>query len=139
PPPPNRPDSAPGWGNVVEAPIQRNTFRFLPFGERLAQTKIDLASPLAKAVDLSQTVSVAEPKKLGISELQALYKDKKVPGHRFLFPELQKLVANPALTESVMTAGFKGAFADLAGIDIGGVIGTLFNTDGDTSFEELDC
>ena len=139
PPPPNTPNFPPVWGKVVEARIQIDATQFFLLDKLFQQAAVKVPPSIEQAVDLSQPVAAAKPKELGLGELQALYKNKDVPAHRFLFTAVQKLVAEPALTASVMTPGFKGVLADLADIDLGAVIGNLLNTDGDTTFEQLDC
>src|SRR5262249_20703340 len=67
-------------------------------------------------------------------ELAALYRDKGVPAHRFALKELAAFVAGPT---TLSAEAFKNLYPDIA-IDPG-VIGVLFPTDGNTSYEELAC
>jgi hypothetical protein len=117
----------------------------------LVESKIKVGDEFKNAVDLKQPIKAAEPKVLGAADLHALYKDKKVPGHRYLFSELTNAVnaqvAAPGLA-SVQPTGVKPVAAKLAapkasfaGLDINlaSLIEQLLNTDGDTTYEELDC
>ncbi len=139
PPPPNAPNFTPVWGNVVDARIQIDPGVLFLLAQAFEQAKVKVPPILEKALDLAQPLPAPKPKALGVAELHALYsKAKEVPGHRFLFPEVQTLIANPALTESFMVPGFKGALTELD-VNLAKIIEALLNTNGDTTFEELDC
>jgi hypothetical protein len=137
-PPPNTPNFNPVWGNVVEERIQIAPRPFYLLADVLKEAKVELPQKLKSVLDLTQTVSAAKPKALGAAELHSLYKDTKVPGHRFMFAEVQKFIANPALAKDFVKAGSK-ASASAIDIDIEKIIGQLLETDGDTGFEQLHC
>jgi hypothetical protein len=126
------------WGNVVEERIQIAPGFFFELYKVFEEAKLKLSDKLSQLLDLNAPVPVSPPKTLGAAELQKLYAGKDVPEHRFLFTELQN-VQFAAAAETVKLSGFKGAAAKLANIDLASVIETWLNTDGDTSFEELDC
>lgn len=115
PPPPNEPNFTPVWGNIHDTHIQIDPIKLIVIGDLLKEAKIKLQPNVAAALDLVQPVSAAKPKALGAAELQALYKDKGVEPHRFALAELQQLISQPTLSESLMATGFKGV---LSGIDI---------------------
>ena len=71
-------------------------------------------------------------------ELQELYQDKGVEPHRFALTDLQKLLNQPALTESLMATGFKEVLPGIE-IDWSNIIGKLSPVDGNTRYEELEC
>ncbi len=151
PPPANSSNWTPIWGNVVDVQIQIAGFDIILLSQFLLESKIKLGDEFKNAVDLEQPINAAEPKVLGAADLYALYKDKKVPGHRYLFSELTNAVkaqvAAPGLA-SVQPTGVKrvaakpaapkASFAGLE-IDVASLIEQLLNTDGDTTYEELDC
>jgi hypothetical protein len=137
PPPPNDPDFPPVWGSVHDTRIQIDGFKLFILGDYLKAVKINLPAEVSQSIDLTQEVA-SKPKALGALELQALYKDKKVEPHRFAFTEVQKLISQPAANEKLMAAGLEEVFPGL-GIDLGSIVGKFFPTDGDTSYEELDC
>jgi hypothetical protein len=137
PPPPNDPDFPPVWGSVHDTNIQIDPRRLFLLGDYLHAAKINLPKELSESIDLNQEVT-AKPKALGALELQALYKGKKVEPHRFAFTEVQKLISQPAANEKLMAAGAAQLLPGL-GIDLGSIIGKFFPTDGDTSYEELEC
>ena len=138
PPPPNTPNFAPVWGNVEEAYIQIDKGLKFLVADVFKDLGLELPENLGEVLDLAQPVAAAKPKPLSVAELQELYKDKDVPEHRFLFPLVQKLIANPELTESLMAPDFEGLLWEL-GIDPAELIGKLLDTDGDTYYEELKC
>ncbi len=138
PPPPNDPDFTPVWGDVHDTHIQIEPRRWLLVKDLAAEIK--LPKHLLEALDLEQTLGAGKPKSLAVSELQALYKDKGVEPHRFALTEIAKLVSQPAASESLMSAGFKGQLAELnLDLNIGDLIGQLFPSDGNTRYEELEC
>lgn len=137
PPPANTPGFTPVWGEVQEARIQIAPRRFFLFDDVLQELKVDLPPNLAQVVSKSASLEATKPKNLGVSELHGLYKDTDVPGHRYLFKELQQQAASPAAA-AVVGSGLSKVIGEL-GIDLGSIIGQLVETDGNTSYEELHC
>jgi hypothetical protein len=138
PPPPNQPNFIPVWGDVHNTNILIDPLRIVLIDDILTQAQIKLPAPLANIVDVQQPVALAQPKVLGAAELQALYRGKDVPAHRYALPELQQLINLPGLTENLMAPNFGGVLQNL-NIDWSKLIDLLFPTDGNTSFEELEC
>jgi hypothetical protein len=138
PPPPNTPQFRPVWGDVHNTHIQIDPRRFIIIDELLQLAQVKLPPVLAQVLDLSQPIPVAAPAVLGAAQLQELYKGQDVPPHRYALPELQQLISQPALAEDLMSANFGGVLPGL-GIDLSKIIGQLFPTDGNTSYEELEC
>ena len=151
PPPANSPDWPPTWGDVVDVQIQIAGFDFILLDQFLIDSKIKLGEEFKNAIDLTQPIKAAEPKNLSAADLHLLYKEKKVPGHRYLFNELTnaaraQLVA-PNLAQIAPTKAAAAAqkvaqkisFAGISDIDLAELIEQLLNTDGDTTYEELDC
>ncbi len=150
PPPANSPDWAPVWGDVVDVQIQIAGFDFILLDQFLVDSKIKLGEEFKNAIDLTQPIKAAAPKSLGAADLHALYKEKKVPGHRYLLTELTNAVSaqvkapNPAQIAPKKAAVAKAvapkiSFAGISDIDLAALIEQLLNTDGDTTYEELDC
>jgi hypothetical protein len=138
PPPPDDPDHPPVWGNVAEAYIQIDTGKFVVVADIFEHLEFKIPENLAAVLDLAEPLAAAKPKELSVTELAALYKGKDVPEHRFLFSELQKVIAKPELSESLMAPGFPGFLTELD-IDFTKVVNKLQQTDGDTRYEELKC
>lgn len=136
PPPPNEPNFTPVWGNVHNTHIQIDPIKFIVLGDLLNEAKIK--PDVAATLDLTQPVTAAKPKALGATELHVLYKDKDVEPHRFALTELQQLISQPTLSESLMATGSKGVLSGI-GINLAEIIGNLFPTDGNTRYEELEC
>lgn len=138
PPPPNQPNFIPVWGDVHNTNILVDPLRIVLIDDILTQAQIKLPAPLANIVDLQQPVALAQPKVLAATELQALYQGKDVPVHRYALPELQQLINKPGLVPDLMAPNFGGVLQHL-NIDWSQLIDLLFPTDGNTSFEELEC
>lgn len=144
-PPPDTPDYTPIWGNVREANIQIAPTRLIKVTDIFDQLEVKPSLASLQALDLEQTVATAEAKPLGFAQLQTLYKDKKVPEHRFLFPSLQKQTTNAFTSIGAVNPSPPGVapfatspFADLK-IDVAKIFELIDKTDGNTSFEELTC
>ncbi|MES2019297.1 MAG: hypothetical protein V4484_22630 [Pseudomonadota bacterium] len=138
PPPPNTPAFKPVWGDIHNTHIQIDPRRLILIDELLQAAQVKLPPLVGQVLDLAKPVPAIEPQVLGALELQALYKGKDVPPHRYALAELHQMISKPALADSLMTADFGGILPEL-GIDLSKVIGQLFPTDGNTSFEELEC
>jgi hypothetical protein len=87
---------------------------------------------------VSAPLPVIEAAKPTPAMLLKAYADKGVQTHRALFPEVQKLAANPQAIAAQLAYGSKGSLADL-NVDLAAVIAAIDKTQGDTSFERLDC
>ena len=138
PPPPNDPNFTPVWGDVHDTHIQIDPRRRFFIADLLKDAQIKLTPQIQTVLNLDQEVLAAEPKALGAAELKTLYKEKGVEPHRFALAGLHKLVNEPDASESLMSAGFKGALAGLE-LNLSEIVGKLFPTDGSTRYEELEC
>jgi hypothetical protein len=145
PPPANSPNYAPVWGNVANVQVQIRPLKFFPWGDllkELEQVPIkfpDPIGPVIKGLDPAVKLTAIEAPPLTVAQKKELYKSKGVPVHRFAFQEVQQFLtmSNP----TALAAPGKSPLVELgltpAVID--DLIGKLFPTDGDTSFEELRC
>lgn len=138
PPPANSPDWPPVWGNVVDANIQIAGFNIILLDKFLAESKVQVSPKYKNAIDLTQPLKAAKPKILSATELHTLYEGKNVPAHRFLVSELKKSIDAQG-AELSNPPGSMSSFAGIKDINISDIIEDLFNTDGDTTYEELDC
>ena len=132
PPPANQPDWKPVWGEVQEATIQVEPFKFFFPYQLFDIAKVKLPLELADVLDLEVQVPVKK-KTLAATELAVLYKDKGVPAHRFAFKELMQFTTQPVALDPAVTALGAGIKLDI------GLIDALFPKDGDISYEELTC
>jgi hypothetical protein len=148
PPPAATPGWTPVWGNVVDVNIQIEGFEFIIFSDLLAQAKVELAPKYKDVLDLSQPVNAKKPKPLSGTQLHSLYKGGKVPGHRYLFSELKEKIAVPAgqppqpsasVTAQAFASAAKISPALYEGVNLTQLIEALLGTDGDTTFEQLNC
>ncbi|MCP4250891.1 MAG: hypothetical protein GY778_27955, partial [bacterium] len=134
PPPPNDPGYDPVWGNVHDTHIQAEHFRLIILHDFYKAVDLEVPPALKEVVDLKQAVPAAK-KKLSVAELAKLYAGKKVEPHRFAFQAIQQLVS--AVPDEPQAAA--DVMDKLPGLDVGKVLETLEDTDGDTSYEELEC
>ncbi len=134
PPPANQPNWPPVWGNVQEANILVEPFRFFFPIDIFDVAKIKLPPAFAEVLDLETPIKT-KAKTLTAVELSELYRDKGVPVHRFAFKELE------AFASAKTTLSAESFLNLLPGVTIDpGILDILFpKTDGDTSFEELKC
>ena len=134
PPPPAQPNWNPVWGNVREANIQVEPRRlFFPL-DALKAAKVKVPDSIAELLTLDTPIH-AQPKKFDVAQLSELYRDKGVPVHRFAFKELASFASGQTPTSAeIFQKQFPSIQIDPKIIDI------LFpKTDGDTSYEELNC
>ncbi len=132
PPPANQPNWTPIWGSVEEATIQIEPRHFLLpidiFGD------LEIKNPLFKIIDPNISIPTKQIE-LDAVALSKVYKDTKVPVHRFAYKELSKFVSNQTnfSAESFLNI--------LPGIKIDPKITDLLlpSKDGNTSYEELKC
>ena len=137
PPPADTPDFDPIWGNKIEARIQIEALKIFLLEEMFLQANLQVPEYFKDNLDLQQELAVAEPKTLTISELHQLYKKQDVPTHRYVFSQLQNLIKSPSQTE-YYTSKSKNFLQNL-NVDAKEVINTLLNTNGNVTFEQLDC
>ncbi len=135
---PNDCSSTPVWGNVVEERIQIDPLKFIILKKFFVEAKLKIPANIEALLDETKQIETAKPKILSAADLHKLYQDKDVPEHRFLFEKLQKQMVNPGFTPSQIVPNFKGIVSGLD-IDLAGIINTILQTDGDTSYEELGC
>jgi hypothetical protein len=150
PPPAASPSWTPVWGDVVDARIQIEGFELILLGTLLSEAKLKLPDEFLQAVDLSQPIQTAKAKALSPVDLHELYANTDVPQHRYLAPLLSSSAAAPAFAAQaniaqaapvtkVSAAKPKAIFGGISDIDIAGLVEQWLNTNGNTSFESLDC
>ena len=137
PPPPDTPDFPPVWGNVVEARVQIDKPKELVMADVLELGAAKLPAAILDNLDVSQPVSMLEPKELSVGELAELYKDKGVPAHRFTYSKVDRLLTKPAVATAV-NEELISALSEMS-IEATEVVEALVKTDGNTDYEELKC
>ena len=153
----------PPWGNVRDSRVQiapREPFK-VSINELIGDKLIAIDPSILGAFDLTETIKpLPPPPPKTYSALKEKYKGQDVPGHRFGFSAVQRLLKQPLSATKLATvtapvpAGKKDKKAeaapplaatlfkdpDLAVItDLGSWIGDLVKTKGNTTFEELEC
>lgn len=132
--PPAGPTTNPVWGNVLDTRIQIPGFRFEVSLPHLLETaKLSLPPEAGAFVAEDSVIKLQAPKALSVAELQSAYAGTNVPAHRFLSDHIQKALTNPAH----LTAA--GEYLAKLKVDVAAVIAALANTNGNTSFEQLEC
>jgi len=146
PPPAGSPNWPPVWGNVVDAQIQIEGFEIILLSSLLEEAKIQLPDEIAQSIDLGQPIEATKVKALSTVELHRLYANTKVPQHRYLAPVLASAAGTPALASVVKPPipfpgpiKQKALFGGISDIDLVGLVEQWLNTNGNTSFEQLDC
>jgi hypothetical protein len=139
PPPPNDPNFSPVWGNVHDTHIQIDPIKLIKLGDVLKELEVKAPPQLSEVLDLNEPITSAKPKALSFAELHEAYRGKNVEPHRFALAEIKSLINQPAATETLMASkGFTSTLTAV-GINIGDIIGKLFPTDGNTTYEQLEC
>ncbi len=136
-PPPDDPGFKPVWGNIVDVRIQIGTPKDVLMADLLKMSKAKIPAGILDTLDLSQSVSVLEPKPLTIGELGETYKDMGVPVERFAFTVVNKLLAKPAAATAVNQE--LSEMLSMTDIKAKALLKALAKTDGDTRYEELNC
>jgi hypothetical protein len=143
PPPAGAPNWTPVWGNVVESQIQIEGLHFILLSTLLNAAKVELPEEIAQAVDFGQQIKTAAPKKLSPFELHMLYATTKVPQHRYLSSLLAKAAGTPGraslISDTSKVAKSASSFVAISDIDLPDLIEKWLNTNGNTTYEQLDC
>ncbi len=138
PPPANTPSFIPVWGNVVDSRIQIAPGGFITLSDLLTDEKVALPANLKSVLDPMQPLQTVKPKPVALADLQTAYKAANVPVHRYAFADLQKLIKYPAPSPSATASGANSSLSVL-NVNIAEVLGNLEATEGDTSYEQLNC
>ena len=139
-PPANTPNYPPVWGNVLDVNVQiRPTLRrpWLEVFDELKTVKIpkDLQVALS-AVDASTQLTFT-PKALSLAELRELYKEEKVPVHRYASSELHALAQKPAILADAKIS--ESPLSSIPKKDILEIIDGFLKPPGNTTYEEVRC
>jgi hypothetical protein len=148
----------PPWGNVLDAKVQiaPHWLFHIPLGTLIGDKLLAIDPSIVKSVDLQKTLQPAtNVAELSYAALKEKYQGKDVPGHRTGFTHAQKLLQQPlnasllakmAAPKSAVKGETKPVLAESAVLsesalasDLSGILGSLFKTQGDTTFEQLDC
>lgn len=138
-PPANQPDWTPPWGNVQDCRAQISPRRFI-FDDIVADLPKEILAIVPKIVLEEPPSPDPDPgplQPLSLVDLAKQYRAEKVPPHRFAFAPLVALAADVVAGPTELSAVALSAKA--AGIELAGVLKTLEDTAGDTTYEELEC
>jgi hypothetical protein len=139
-PPAGNPGWTPAWGNVVNVKVQIAPWELpkVSLSTLISDKLLTIDASISKLIDLEETLKAKPvPPPLPYHLLKEKYTGKDVPGHRFGFVEAQKLVEQPLHTALFTKAQALASPSILA--DLAGILDGLFETKGNTTYEELDC
>lgn len=159
-PPANSPNWTPVWGNHLDGRVQIDVFQFILKFPQLALKNEALVALLKENNFVPKNASMAEVeamdlgdikkdiakgltelkgKALSVKELADLYREHHVEEKRYLFPTIKTMVdKKTSLKLDAAALAKSSAFANL-NLNVADVVGSLVNTDGNTSYEELKC
>lgn len=146
--PSTNPNVPPVWGNVLDGEVQIQPKSFIVFGDLvkdivLAKVKLpDPIGPVIHGLDPLTKIGAAPPKALAIAEKRKLYARKDVPVHRFAFRELLPIIESASAPAAVFAQAKSSALEGigLVALEIEGLLDKIkIKTNGDTSFEQLNC
>lgn len=148
----------PVYGNVLDAKVQiaPKSLRKVPIGVLVADQLVTIDPSIFDQVDLEVPINPKDPPPPPpYLALKAKYQGKGVPGHRFGFTEVQKLLDRPlsatllAQAARVKKEGKASVKAELPELftpaalaiipDLADFLDDFFQTKGNTTFEQLDC
>jgi hypothetical protein len=140
---------APPWGNVLDAKVQIAPHKLLhlPLATLIADKMLTIDPSILPSINLQETLkSTADLPALTYPALKETYKDKDVPSHRTGFVLAQKQLQQPLSASNLakMTPTPTGlpplVLSDAVfTADLPGILANLAKTQGDTTFEQLDC
>jgi hypothetical protein len=148
----------PPWGNVLNVKVQVAPWnlKVVGIGKLVKDKLITLDPSILATVKLDEPLPATAGPAASFAALKAKYKGKNVPAHRFGFTEIHELLqkpiagslfSTPAGTRPAKKGKLKAALPPglIGTSDIvlepgfGGILGDLFKTKGNTTFEQLDC
>ena len=148
PPPANAPNFIPVWGNRLDVEVQIEPAHFFLFGDLVKEidvAKISLPDPIGPVIhslDPATKLVAAAPQPISLAQKKEIYKGKDIPVHRFAFSQTFPLLLEKAAVPDVFLAGNQSALQSLGltSDEVTSLVDKLqLTTNGDTSFEELEC
>jgi hypothetical protein len=132
-PPENTPDFHPVWGETHDTNIAIEPRKYIIFDDLLEVSNLKLPTAILNTIDLKQELKTIEHVPHSAADLHKMY-DGMVEPHRFAFKEMQSFIASNQTGSSFAD----GPFLNLD-IDWSKYVDIFKATDGNTSYEELEC
>ncbi len=130
------PDFSPIWGDVKDVHIEVDPLKIIFWKDVIAQTKFQLPAAFQEAVKAAPPLEASTTQAVSVFELHEMYGGGKiVPPHRFMYPEVHKLVSNPQLSE--VSALSSTSILGQLGLKLGDLLGQVSAIEGNTHYEEL--
>ncbi|HXH27164.1 MAG TPA: hypothetical protein VNG90_04675, partial [Candidatus Acidoferrum sp.] len=159
-PPANMPNWIPVWGNTLDGHVQIDVFQFILKNPVVALQSEALVALLKENNMVAKTATMAEiqamdltelkhdisegmgkmhDQTLSVKQLHELYKGQKIDAHRYLYPTVKGFAGKQAAQMfDAVTIGKDNLFSEL-GIDIAAAVAAIDKTDGNTSYEKMEC
>lgn len=150
-PPAGSPDWVPVWGNVLNVKVQVAPWNLtkIPISQLIGDKLLTIDPSLLHMVDLEETVKPKPAPPPTYTVLKERYSGKDVPGHRAGFTEAQTLLKQPGGAtrlaqaaqpqKAVQAPGLASISESALLTDLSGILDQFVKTQGDTTFEQLDC
>ncbi len=136
PPPPNQPNWPPVWGNVHNTYIQIQARPQLTITDLASFGELNIPNSVLELFATNQPLALATPTPSFGSDVMRRYKEAKVEPLRYKFPMIQNLLSSSS-NEALSDPLFSSVLDDLGPvIDLDDI---LFPTNGNTSYENLEC
>ncbi len=147
PPPPNQPNWPPVWGNVVDAQIQIEGFEIIILSTLLADAKVQLPRPdcagyRSFAAGQGRQSQRSEPRRPPQAVRQSESARSTVTSRRCYPqpPAARHCLRSPQSPSGASTSiKAQAMFGGISDINLVSLVEQWLNTNGDTSFEQLDC
>jgi hypothetical protein len=142
PPPANTPNYAPIWGNHVDAHIQIAPGIFFLVKDLVSAAKLALTPELTALASSPEKIPTPAPQPASYASLLSSPSYKAVPQHRSLYAPIQKLIqAEIPQTLTAVHPLTSALNLDLSKYQINpaGLINSIAKTNGDTTYEQLNC
>ncbi len=138
-PPPNQPNWVPVWGDRHDTFIQLEPRTFFIIQNLLDEVDLQLSDKLKPIVNLKEPIPVAKKEALEFRQLKEQLSKYKIEPHRLFLQKLQIPEAEQKSASSFqLDPQIAGIIKELD-ISIDDLLGQLFPTDGNTSYEEMEC
>lgn len=132
-PPANTPNYVPVWGNVVNAHILAQPAPHLVLKDLVDAS---ILKDISELVDVELKIPTVELP-VNYAALEKSYSKAELAPHRFAYPLLQEIMAQPAKLSALQLIP-KHELSEFK-FDLSKVIDKIASTDGNIDFEELNC
>ena len=139
--PPGGADDPIVWGNGLDATVQVAPLALGTLAELLECLHLPFEPiEIAEVADLGQVVEFGTGQELTPVQLHELYRKSDVPPHRYLLSQVSELLDSPAaVSAAAYQPDFKLIPALADEVDLGALLGIIFDPQGNETYEQLGC